>query len=173
LAEKKSPPVAKAKAAEPSEPKSSIPPGTPSARPHFEEFVQYVLQQKASLGALLEHALPISTATDWAQSDKIRIGFRKNHSFYLLQAQHKANFDQLQTHLRGYTNRGVNLMLEAVADTDATKSPVASMREKEKTAQAQTAADAKSKFLAHEIVQHTKEIFGAELSGFDIDKSKN
>lgn len=150
-------------------------PGTPAGPvglPNFEDFVKYVLQQKPSLGALLEHALPLSGTDDWAKAESIRLGFRKSHSFYLLQAQHKTNFEQLQTHLRSYTHRTVRLALEAVAESEA-KSPVASMREKEKTSQALSAADAKTRFLAHEIVKDTKEIFGAELSSFDIDKAKS
>lgn len=169
--EKKSPPVTPTPpAVEPT--KNFIPEGTPSARPHFEEFVQYVLQQKPSLGALLEHALPVSSLEDWNKSDKIKIGFRKSHSFYLLQAQHKANFDQLLTILKSYLQRNVQLVLESVAEGEA-KNPIASLREKEKTNQAQTAAEAKTRFLEHEVVRHTKEIFGAELSSFDIDKNKN
>ncbi|MGE3261539.1 MAG: DNA polymerase III subunit gamma/tau [Bacteriovoracia bacterium] len=150
-------------------------PGTPAGPvgvPNFEDFVKYVLQQKPSLGALLEHALPLSDTDDWAKAESIRLGFRKSHSFYLLQAQHKTNFEQLQTHLRSYTHRAVRLALEAVAESEA-KSPVASMREKEKTSQALSAADAKTRFLSHEIVKNTKEIFGAELSSFDIDKAKS
>lgn len=175
MAEKKSPPAAPAgKVSVLAEMETAGLPSTPAAPvaiPSFEEFIQYVLQQKPHLGALLEHALPISTNEEWAKTPSIRIGFRKNHSFYLLQAQHKANFDQLQLHLKNYTRRNVQLVLEAVAESEA-KSPIASVREKEKTTQAQSAAEAKSRFLAHEIVRDTKEIFGAELSSFDIDKAK-
>ncbi|MGZ3692752.1 MAG: DNA polymerase III subunit gamma/tau [Bdellovibrionota bacterium] len=146
-------------------------PSLGSTVPNFEDFAALVLQQKPSLGALLEHALPVSSNEDWLKSEGIRIGFRKSHSFYMAQAKHKANFDQLQTLLREYTRRAVRLDFETVADGES-KTPVVSMREKEKTSLAQTAADAKTRFMTHDIVKDTKEVFGAELSSFDIDKAK-
>jgi hypothetical protein len=45
--------------------------------------------------------------------------------------------------------------------------------ERKKLASSQFTAEKKKLFLEHEIVRDTKEIFGAELSSFDIDNSKN
>lgn len=150
---------------------AAAPGAAPNTNATFEEFVAFVLQQKPSLGALLEHALPVSDAAEWQQGPDVRIGFRKAHSFYQLQAQHKANFEMLQACLTNYRRRPSRLVLESVAGTEA-KAELASVREKEKTSQAVSAAEMKEKFLAHEIVRNTKEIFGAELSSFDIDKTK-
>jgi DNA polymerase-3 subunit gamma/tau len=175
LAEKKNLLSAAKKVTESKEPVSTPAPaaknGAAPVLPHFEEFVALVLQNKPPLGALLEHALPLSSAEDWRHSPDIRIGFRMAHSFYHSQAKFKANFDQLQGLLGGYLQRPVRLVLESVAGGE-TKSAVVSVREKEKVSQANSSAELKKKFLEHEVVRNTKEIFGAELSSFDIDKNK-
>lgn len=136
----------------------------------FEQFVTYVLQQKASLGALLEHAIPV-TEGSWAPISEIRLGFRKAHAFYELQAKHKANFEQLEKHLSSFLGKKAKLIIDKVAE-DSPKSSGASVVEKEKETSAKSAAEKKKKFMEHEIVRDTKEIFGAELSSFDIDKTK-
>jgi len=136
----------------------------------FESFVPYVLQQKASLGALLEHAIPV-TAGSWAGAPEVRLGFRKTHAFYQLQAQHKANFEQLERHLGNFLGHKSKLFIETIADSGG-KSAGASLVEREKETSAKSAEEKKKKFLEHEIVRDTKEIFGAELSSFDIDKTK-
>lgn len=137
----------------------------------FPNFVAYLLQQKASLGALLEHAMPAG-GENWATAAELKIGFRKSHSFYQMQAQHKANFEQLERHLGGFLQRKVRLTIESLPDDAAKSAGIVSMVEKEKQGVAQTTAEKKKKFLEHEIVRNTKEIFGAELSSFDIDRSK-
>jgi len=134
--------------------------------------VRAVLQQKASLGAILEHALPVTPEAQWRAAEEIRIGFRKSHAFYQLQAQHKINFDQLEKMLQAQLGRKARLVVETVAGVASAMSPVASIVEKEKQATAQVESEKKKKFMEHEIVRDTKEIFGAELSSFDIDKSK-
>lgn len=138
---------------------------------NFPSFVAYLLQQKASLGALLEHAMPVGS-DNWAAASELKIGFRKSHSFYQMQAQHKANFEQLERHLGGFLQRKVRLTIEALPDDAAKAAGVVSMVEKEKQGVAQSTAEKKKKFLEHEVVRNTKEIFGAELSSFDIDRSK-
>lgn len=141
----------------------------------FTGFVKLVLQQKASLGALLEHAIPLTPESQWALAPEIRIGFRKSHAFYQLQAQHKINFDQLEKLLQQLLNRKTRLVIETVTMKAAADVPHAptSIVEKEKMSAAQSAADKKKKFLDEAIVHATKEIFGAELSSFDIDKVSN
>jgi DNA polymerase III gamma/tau subunit len=160
-------------AASPKPPPVSAAPSAPAATGNlnFPSFVAYLLQQKASLGALLEHAMPVG-GENWATATELKIGFRKSHSFYQMQAQHKANFEQLERHLGGFLQRKVRLTIEALPDDAAKAAGVVSMVEKEKQGFAQTAAEKKKKFLEHEIVRNTKEIFGAELSSFDIDRSK-
>lgn len=138
----------------------------------FDAYVRHVLQQKASLGAILEHALPISSEALWRTAEEIRIGFRKTHAFYALQAKHKINFDQLEKMLQAQLQRKVRLLIEDVTGAASAAAPLTSIVEKEKITTAQVASDKKKKFLEHEIVRDTKEIFGAELSSFDIDKSK-
>lgn len=160
----------------PSTEKKSVEPASPvsgAGHGHFDRYVRYVLQQKASLGAILEHAIPVSTEAQWASADEIRIGFRKTHAFYQLQAQHKINFDQFEKMLQTELKRKVRLVFETVAGSPQANSgmPV-SIVEKEKISTANTVAETRKKFLEHEIVRDTKEIFGAELSSFDIDKSK-
>ena len=143
----------------------------------FAGFVAYVLQQKASLGALLEHAIPVTSDDDWPTAAEVKIGFRKNHSFYKAQAEHRVNFEQLERILTAYQQRKAKLAIDFVADNAATAKTGAtaptSFVEREKRAQAESAAEKKKRFLEHAIVQDTKEIFGAELSSFDIDKAKN
>lgn len=135
-------------------------------------FIRYVLQQKASLGAILEHAIPVSSAAQWRSDPEIKIGFRKSHAFYKLQAEHKANFDQLEKMLQALLQRNVKLTIETISGAANPQTAQVSVVEKEKIETAQTVADTRKKFLEHEIVRDTKEIFGAELSSFDIDKSK-
>jgi len=135
-------------------------------------FIRYVLQQKASLGAILEHAIPVSSAAQWKSDNEIKIGFRKSHAFYQLQAQHKANFEQLEKMLQALLQRSVKLTIETISGAANPQTASISIVEKEKIETAQTVADTRKKFLEHEIVRDTKEIFGAELSSFDIDKSK-
>ncbi|MGZ3652678.1 MAG: DNA polymerase III subunit gamma/tau [Bdellovibrionota bacterium] len=146
--------------------------GGSSGNGAFDAFVRAVLQQKASLGAILEHALPVTPEAQWKTAEELRIGFRKSHAFYQLQAQHKINFDQLEKMLQAQLNRKARLVIETVAGAASVMSPVASIVEKEKQATAQVESEKKKKFMEHEIVRDTKEIFGAELSSFDIDKSK-
>lgn len=134
-------------------------------------FVRYVLQQKASLGAILEHSIPVSTAAQWRTDPEIRIGFRKSHAFYQLQAQHKANFEQLEKYLQAMLGRKARLVIESITGAANPQSASVSIVEKEKAETAQAVADTRKKFLEHDIVRDTKEIFGAELSSFDIDKS--
>jgi DNA polymerase-3 subunit gamma/tau len=143
-----------------------------SGNASFDAFVRAVFQHKASLGAILEHAVPISSEAQWKNEAEIHIGFRKSHAFYQLQAQHKINFDQLEKLLQSQLNRKVKLLIEAVPGTATSASPVVSIVEKEKLTAAQADGERKKKFMEHEIVRTTKEIFGAELSSFDIDKSK-
>lgn len=162
-------PMAQAKSVAPPAPTPSAAPPPPAGDLTFQNFVAHVLQQKASLGALLEHA--ISPTENWASAPEIKIGFRKSHSFYQMQAQHKANFEQLERHLAGFLHRKVKLTIEAIAD-DTVKAGGVSLVEKEKQGVAQSTAEKKKKFLEHEVVRNTKEIFGAELSSFDIDRSK-
>ena len=142
----------------------------------FTSFVGFVLQQRAALGALLEHAVPVTPDEQWSTAAEVHIGFRKSHSFYQLQAQHKVNFDQLERILQAFLQRRVKLVIEAVSDVAPAKAGQAagptSLVEKEKEAHALSAAEKKKKFLEHAVVRDTKEIFGAELSSFDIDKSK-
>lgn len=139
----------------------------------FDAFVRAVFQHKASLGAILEHAVPISTEAEWRAAGEIRIGFRASHGFYKLQAMHKANFEQLEKLLHAQLHRKVRLAVETTAGGPPTIStPVVSIVEKEKLTTAQIESEKKKKFMEHEIVRDTKEIFGAELSSFDIDKSK-
>jgi DNA polymerase III subunit gamma/tau len=147
------------------EPSASLPQGALG----FEQFVPFVLQQRANLGALLEHAVPV-TAGSWSGTDEVRIGFRKSHSFYQLQAQHKANFEQLERHLGNFLGRRTKLCIDTLPDSAPTAS--VSLVEREKASFTKSAAERKKKFLEQEIVRETKEIFGAELSSFDIDKTK-
>jgi hypothetical protein len=138
----------------------------------FDTFVQTVFQHKASLGAILEHAVPVTSEAKWSTENELRIGFRKKHAFYQLQAKHKSNFDQLEKLLQAQTRRKVRLVIDTVEGPATTASPVVSIVEKEKLTTAQAESEKKKKFLEHDIVKTTKEIFGAELSSFDIDKSK-
>lgn len=137
----------------------------------FEGFVRFVLQQKASLGALLEHAIPVD-GTTWLNGEQAKIGFRKNHNFYQMQAQHRSNFEQLEKQLQAYCQKKIKLVIESVA-ADVRPGTEVSLMEKKKETVEKTAAEKKKKFLEHEIVRNTKEIFGAELSSFDIDRSKS
>jgi hypothetical protein len=88
-----------------------------------------------------------------------------------MQAKHKANLDQLEKQLSSYLGRKATLSIETIAGDGAEKGS-ASVVEKEKETSAKSAAEKKKRFMDHEIVRDTKEIFGAELSSFDIDKTK-
>lgn len=158
---------------------SRAPPIAPPSAGHqgsghapFDGFVRAVFQHKASLGAILEHAVPMTSESDWGTEAEIRIGFRASHGFYKLQAQHKSNFEQLEKILQSQVHRKVKLAIETAAGAASQNSPVASIVEKQKLTTEQIEGEKKKKFLEHEIVKDTKEIFGAELSSFDIDKSK-
>lgn len=135
----------------------------------FKDFVQYVLQQKASLGALLEHAIPVTPEATWNAVSEVKIGFRKSHGFYQLQAQHKTNAEALEQALQSYLKRKILLRFETLPDDD---SRTASIVEVEKKVTLAASEEKKKRFLEHEVVRHTKEIFGAEMSSFDIDKTK-
>lgn len=136
---------------------------------NLEGFVPFVLEKKASLGALLEHALSI-TDSPWQAGTTIKIGFRKSHSFFQLQAQHKANLEQLEKLLTQYLGAPTKLTVETIVDSAPVAGKLASKVEKEKKNAAMTAAEKKQKFLSLPIVKDTKEIFGVDLSSFDIEK---
>lgn len=162
--------AATAGASNASPPSAPTPAAAPAGPVTFASFVTFVLQQKVVLGALLEHAIAGTPDEEWPRATEIRIGFRKKHSFYKMQAQHKANFDQLAALLKQFTGRAPQLQFVDMADEASQGTGQASFVEKEKQAVAQDAAAKKKKFLEHEIVRDTKEIFGAELSNFDIEK---
>ena len=153
-------------------PEPAPPPAASQGGEGLGAFVRYVLQQKASLGAILEHAIPVSAAAQWKTDPEVRIGFRKSHAFYQLQAQHKANFDQLEKYLQAMLGRKARLVIESISGAANPQSASVSIVEKEKHENAQVIADTRKKFLEHDIVRDTKEIFGAELSSFDIDKTQ-
>jgi hypothetical protein len=75
----------------------------------------------------------------------------------------------LEKQLASFLGRKTRLKVETLPDE---ASAGASLVEKEKRSFAKTAAEKKKQFLEHEVVRNTKEIFGAELSSFDIDRSK-
>jgi DNA polymerase III subunit gamma/tau len=168
FAEKKSPELTQPRTLAPAMvADKALPPNGPQG---FEQFVAYVLQQKASLGALLEHCIPVTNGS-WAELQEVKLGFRKAHSFYQMQAKHKANLDQLEKQLSSYLGRKATLSIETIAG-DGPEKGTSSVVEKEKETSAKSAAEKKKRFMDHEIVRDTKEIFGAELSSFDIDKTK-
>lgn len=132
-------------------------------------FVSFVLQQKASLGSLLEHAIAVTPEADWPTAQEIKLGFRKSHGFFQLQAQHKTNAEPLERTLQSYLKRKIPLRFESLPDEVQEK---ASIVETQRIVIAQATEEKKKRFLEHEVVRHTKEIFGAEMSSFDIDKTK-
>jgi DNA polymerase III subunit gamma/tau len=148
------------------------PSGEPGQNLAFTGFVRMVLQQRPSLGALLEHSIPLTPEPNWHSEAEIHVGFRSSHAFYRLQALHKVNFEQLERLLQTHLQRKVRLVIDNVAGEAGKSEGNASLVERKKIASAQLAAEKKKKFLEHEIVRNTKEIFGAELSSFDIDNSK-
>lgn len=172
FAARTAPPAPIAKTIAPAQVAAAAPPPPSGAAPTFSGFVAFALQQKASLGALLEHSIPVTQDSAWPAAAEVKIGFRKSHAFYQMQAQHKVNFEQLEKMLGAYLQRRVKLSIESVAESSAKEAGPVSMVEKEKRTVADTTAEKKKKFLEHEIVRNTKEIFGAELSNFDIDKTK-
>ena len=135
----------------------------------FRPFVDHLLALRASLGALLEHAVSETPDSAWPSAQEIKLGFRKNHSFYQAQALHKANFEQLEKALHSYLNRKVRLHIVSLAsDPNSSLSMVESETKNIHTA----TEEIRKRFLDHEVVKNTKEIFGAELASFDIDRSK-
>lgn len=143
---------------------------SPNTSVGFKEFVRIAMQTKPSLGALLEHAIPITSDEQWQTASLIQIGFRKSNGFYQMQAQHKSNFEQLEKMLHAFVKRTVSLKIDSVLDDSSIAN--VSVVEKEQKTQAEAATQKKKRFMEHEIVKNTKEIFGAELASFDIDKSK-
>ncbi len=142
---------------------------SPAKEQNFEAFLALVRQKNPNLGAILEHSAPLTDS--WSQSAEIRLGFRKSQGFYQMQAQHKPNLQQLGQLLEGFLGRKVQLSIESVAES-VEKTLAPSPMEKEREHTVKISAEKKKKFMEHEIVRNTKEIFGAELSSFDIDKSK-
>jgi DNA polymerase-3 subunit gamma/tau len=135
----------------------------------FSGFIQSVIQEKANLGALLEHAIVTTPENSWGSASEIKLGFRKSHSFFQAQAQNKQNAEPLEKILQSYLGKKVLLRFETLPDETTEK---VSLVETQTRVVAQVADDKKKRFLEHEVVRHTKEIFGAEMSSFDIDKSK-
>lgn len=164
-AQKKNPSEVKAETKTP----ETAAPAAPGEEKNLEGFVPFVLEKKASLGALLEHALSI-TDSPWQAGTNIKIGFRKSHSFFQLQAQHKANLEQLEKLLSQYLGAPSKLSVETIVDSAPSSGKLASKVEKDKKNAAMTAAEKKQKFLSLPIVKDTKEIFGVDLSSFDIEK---
>jgi DNA polymerase III subunit gamma/tau len=141
----------------------AAPPPTKS----LEELVQFTLKRNPALGALLEHSITLTPIEQWVSCSEVRLGFRKDHRFFFQQASQKMNLEQLQTIFATFMGRSVPIRLEAIAEVNQELSSPAERTKQSKEADLQTK---KKDFLSHPILEQTKEIFGADLSSFDIDR---
>lgn len=138
----------------------------------WKDFVSYVTRNKPSLGALLEHAMPLESVDRWQQAESVRLGFRENQSFYHDQAKSPAYLRQLEKLVAGFL--GMPTKKIAIEKTEKVEKTVAQPQQKtlsEKKAETrQEKVEAlKQKFMKQDIVRDTHEIFGTELTGFDIN----
>lgn len=160
----------------PSAPMMAKPASTPStvAPPHtglptWKAFVDSVTAYRPSVGTLLEHAVPVTPVESWSSSPAVILGFAPSDSFFQTQAQSKATLDALEKCIQDFTGKKLPVKIETVRNRPANAASLAEAANKQATTQIETA---KKKFLEKDVVRNTKEIFGAELAGFDIDNRK-
>lgn len=139
----------------------------------WKNFVLYVTRHKASLGSLLEHAVPTTANEAWKTAPIIKIGFRDNQIFYFEQARSAAIFAQLENLLRAFVDR-TDLKLDIEKLEKAAAQPqLKTLSEKKTETRQEKMESLKQKFLSKDIVRDTREIFGAEITGFDINTGKD
>ena len=137
--------------------------------PNWQEFVNHAISQKMHF-AFLEHATPVTPVEAWRdpQTKTIILGFRKNHMIFQKQLETKANTEALEQMLLAYLGRKYAIKVETLPEQSAPTSIV----EKEEKNLAELVQNKKESFLRTDIVRNTEEIFGAQLSSFDVDKNK-
>lgn len=167
----------------------------------WRAFVQLVTRTRPSIGSLLEHAIPVTDVAKWRSPDAslIRIGFRENQAFYRDQAKSAMFFPAIERLVSEFAGGPKRVEIDILAtEPAATKNAMGGKKESAarpmiepatlapkaavpvKTSISETrvqnqmekAEQLKKLMLEQEIVQHTREILGAELTSFDItDKS--
>ncbi len=137
--------------------------------PTWKAFVDSVIAYRTSLGSLLEHAMPVNAVENWKSSSTVVLGFYTSNSFFQQQANSKSNLEALEKCVENFVGKKIPVRVETVQE----KTPIATtIVESESKQRAEQVESAKKKFLEKDVVRNTKEIFGAELAGFDIDKGR-
>ncbi|MCO5143409.1 MAG: DNA polymerase III subunit gamma/tau [Oligoflexia bacterium] len=132
----------------------------------FKHFIDFSLDKSPVLGSLLEHTISLTEDIEWPTAQEFRFAFQKTQNFFLQQAQHQKK--KIEDILEQFLERKVEVEF-ILSDKEITQGKVSRVEKKVRSFEEQK-SEAKNTFLASEIVKNTKEIFGAELSSFDIDK---
>lgn len=137
--------------------------------PTWKAFVDSVISTRASLGSLLEHAMPVNAVENWKSSPAVILGFYTSNSFFQQQANSKSNLEALEKCVENFVGKKIPVKIESVKEKPTV---AATIVEDESKKFADQVESAKKKFLEKDVARNTKEIFGAELAGFDIDKGR-
>ena len=151
---------------------SSVRPGPNS----WKAFVSFVTQARPNIGSLLEHAIPLTPAHEWSQDDckLIRLSFRENQTFFYRQAKMDATFKAIEKLIAAYLGGPKALAVEQLTAISAVPSKSsATLNEKKTVSHKERVDQLKKDFLQQDVVKSAKDLFGAEMAGFDVNTSSN
>ena len=126
----------------------------------WKEWVAYTTTHKPSLGTLLEHGVHLGNT-----QNSLQIGFRKDQSFFQMQAQSKSGLASLEQLLNSYLGRPTKIEIQTITESESAPS----LAESEDLKRDESFESMKKQFLQNEVARSTKEIFGADDAEFDID----
>lgn len=141
---------------------------------NWSSLVRFATAQKPNIGSLLEHAVPLTPENEWRNPSLaiLRIGFRDNQVFQYEQARSANVFSGIEKILSDFFGRPQKASVEKITpkpDAAAQKSINDGKMEKQKA----RADGLKKKFLDQDIIKETREIFGADVSSFDISSAND
>ncbi len=137
----------------------------PAQRPErhaseWERFVQFCIQQKPSVGGLLEHGSPVHYSPD-----RIEIGFPEG-SYYLTCLQDPDNFKIIVQLAADFNHQPTTVRIQSISpDDDDTPS---SLAEKKKNDHEQLMNNLRQEVTDHPVVKEALKVLGGEI--IDISK---
>ena len=146
------------------------PPATPAAPASIDwkSFVSFAMGVKPSLGALLEQALALNAPDKWKAESLVKIGFRDNQKFYHDQAKTPAMQAQIEAIAAKFLGQASIRVAVEMAEPVPENRGLKSIGQSKAESRQEKIEVMKKNFLGHDLTRDTREIFGAELTAFDI-----
>jgi DNA polymerase-3 subunit gamma/tau len=134
----------------------------------WKGFVAFTMSAKPSIGTLLEHAIALNSAENWKAESLIRIGFRDNQKFYHDQAKSSLVLGQIEALAAKFLGQSAAKVLVEMVEPAPEVQTLKSIGQTKAEGRKEKIEAMKQNFLRHDLTKDTREIFGAELTAFDI-----